>query len=55
MTGIAITFLILSIVVVWGGLVASIVYLSIRPGLAAYPAGGEDMVAEEPGPIQRDL
>ena len=42
MTPIAITFLVFSIVILWGGLVASSVFLAKRPEIAEYPAGGED-------------
>ena len=42
MTGIAIGFLLLALVLVWGGLIASILFLRSRPELAAYPAGGDD-------------
>ncbi|WP_105566367.1 methionine/alanine import family NSS transporter small subunit [Microbacterium halophytorum] len=42
MSAIAITFLIIAAVVVWGGLVASIVFLARRPEVEAYPTGGED-------------
>lgn len=45
MTPIAITCLVLSIVIIWGGLVASSVFLAKRSEVAEYPAGGED----EPG------
>lgn len=55
MTAIAIAFLVLSIVVVWGGVVASVVYLSIRPGLSSYPAGGDDDAVESPVSAPRDL
>jgi hypothetical protein len=42
MTGIAISFLLLALTLVWGGLIASILFLRSRPELAAYPAGGDD-------------
>jgi hypothetical protein len=42
MTGIAIGFLLLALVLVWGGLIASILFLRARSELAVYPAGGED-------------
>ncbi len=41
MSAIAITFLIIAAVLVWGGLTASIVFLARRPELAAYPAESE--------------
>jgi len=42
MSAIAILFLIISAVVVWGGLVASIVYLAAKPEVRAYPEDGTD-------------
>lgn len=42
MTGIAIFFLIFSIVLVWGGLVASALALRARPERASFPPGGFD-------------
>lgn len=54
MTGIAITFLILAIVIVWGGLVASIVFLRSRPEPASYPPGGVDDHREDAAPIEHD-
>jgi hypothetical protein len=42
MTGVAIGFLLLALVLVWGGLVASILFLRARPELPSYPAGGEE-------------
>ncbi|WP_125099784.1 methionine/alanine import family NSS transporter small subunit [Leucobacter chromiireducens] len=42
MTPIAIAFLILALVIIWGGLIASTVFLMRRPEVAEYPAGGED-------------
>jgi hypothetical protein len=42
MTPIAITFLVLAIVIVWGGLIASMLYLRAQPELSSYPPGGED-------------
>jgi len=46
MTPIAITFLILSFIVVWGGLAWSTVSLARRSEVAEYPTGGEDEVTE---------
>ena len=42
MTGLAVTFLVLSLLIVWGGLVASIVALVRRPERDDYPVGGDD-------------
>ena len=46
MTPIAICFLTIALVVIWGGLIASAVFLSRRPEVAAYPTGGEDLSFE---------
>lgn len=56
MTPVAITFLVLSILIVWGGLVASALYLRRRPELAAaeYPSGGTDDHREDDAPIVHD-
>ena len=42
MSAIAIVFLAIAIVLVWGGLLVSAVFLSRRPEVEAYPDGGED-------------
>ncbi len=42
MSAIAILFLVVAAVVVWGGLVASILFLSLKPGVSTYPEGGVD-------------
>ncbi len=47
MTPIAILFLVLSIVIIWGGLVTSAVFLSRRSEISSYPPGGEDPAGEE--------
>ncbi|BDZ64834.1 methionine/alanine import family NSS transporter small subunit [Agromyces mangrovi Wang et al. 2018] len=54
MTGIAIAFLIIALLVVWGGLVASILYLRRRPEAGEYPPGGEDDHREDEAPIEHD-
>ncbi|QKJ19624.1 methionine/alanine import family NSS transporter small subunit [Microbacterium hominis] len=54
MTGIAITFLIFAIVIVWGGLVVSAVFLRRRPERTDYPPGGEDDHREDAAPIEHD-
>ncbi|WP_156888137.1 MetS family NSS transporter small subunit [Microbacterium indicum] len=41
MSAIAILFLVIAAVVVWGGLLASIGFLAARPEVAEYPEGGE--------------
>lgn len=40
MTDIAILFLVIATVLVWGGLLASIVFLAVRPEVPSYPDGG---------------
>ncbi|MGO1234672.1 MAG: MetS family NSS transporter small subunit [Microbacterium gubbeenense] len=40
MSAIAILFLIIAAVIVWGGLAASIAFLVARPETSAYPEGG---------------
>ncbi len=56
MTPVAITFLILAILIVWGGLIASALHLRRRPELAAaeYPPGGVDDHREDAGIIEHD-
>ncbi|GAA1757956.1 methionine/alanine import family NSS transporter small subunit [Agromyces humatus] len=54
MTPIAIVFLVLAIVLVWGGLIASVLFLRSRPELEQYPAGGDDDHREDDAPIIRD-
>jgi hypothetical protein len=55
MTGIAIGFLVFALVLVWGGLVASILFLRSRTELSSYPAGGnEDDHREDEDPGLRD-
>lgn len=46
MTPIAITFLVIALVVIWGGLIASAIFLSKQTEVAAYPSGGEDAPGE---------
>ncbi|MFU8946747.1 methionine/alanine import family NSS transporter small subunit [Mycetocola zhadangensis] len=47
MTPIAIVFLLISLVIIWGGLVAGIVMLSRRPQVASYPPGGDEAEAAD--------
>ena len=42
MSAIAILFLVIAAVVVWGGLLASIGFLIAGPEVSTYPPGGED-------------
>lgn len=54
MTGLAITFLILSLVLVWGGLIVSSTALAIKPELTVYPPGDGDDERVGRGPIEHD-
>ena len=54
MTPLAITFLILAILIIWGGLIASTVYLARNPERRGYPAGGIDDHREDDAPAIRD-
>lgn len=54
MTPIAITFLIVSIVVIWGGFAASTILLARRPERADYPPGSADDHREDNAPPIRD-
>ncbi|SNU00873.1 Putative methionine and alanine importer, small subunit [Ruaniaceae bacterium KH17] len=47
MTPIAIVFLVLALAIIWGGLIASTVFLSRRPEVEAYPPDGDDPAGEE--------
>ncbi|WP_416447187.1 methionine/alanine import family NSS transporter small subunit [Leucobacter sp. HNU] len=46
MTPIAIVFLVLATVIIWGGLIGSTIALSRKGEVDAYPAGGEDLAGE---------
>ncbi|WP_265521491.1 methionine/alanine import family NSS transporter small subunit [Oerskovia flava] len=54
MTGEATIFLVLAIVIVWGGLLASILFLRSRPDSDSIPEGGEDDHREDDAPVERD-
>jgi hypothetical protein len=54
MTPLATTFLVLSIVVVWGGLVAAALALRRRPERTDYPSGAPDDHREDDAPIEHD-
>lgn len=43
----AIIFLVLSALLLWGGLAASIVYLAVKPEVPVYPPGGDDEPRED--------
>lgn len=42
MTPIAVVFLSIALVVIWGGLIGSAIFLSRQTEVAQYPAGGEE-------------
>lgn len=42
MSAIAVICFIGSALIIWGGLVASIIFLSMKPSVEAYPDGGID-------------
>ncbi|WP_251152680.1 methionine/alanine import family NSS transporter small subunit [Cellulosimicrobium sp. Marseille-Q4280] len=50
----AIVLLVLAIVVVWGGLVASALALRARSERTDFPPGGEDDRREDAAPLERD-
>ena len=54
MTPLAITFLILAVIVVWGGLVASTAFLVRHPEREDYPPAGVDDHREDEAPPFRD-
>lgn len=54
MTPIAVTFLVMSVLIVWGGLIVSALVLRRRPELDEYPAGGVDDHREDVGIVERD-
>lgn len=54
MTPLAITFLVGALVIIWGGLAASILFLRRRPERDDYPAGGEHDERDGTGPVERD-
>lgn len=54
MTGLAILFLVISLIIVWGGLAASIVFLARRPDVDRFPPGGEDDERVDAAPVIRD-
>jgi hypothetical protein len=54
MNGTAILFLLISIVLVWGGFIASTLYLSRRPHRTHFPPGGADDHREDEAPVERD-
>lgn len=54
MSAVAIFFLCLSILLVWGGLVASVLFLRNRTELAEYPPGGLDDDRDGAGIIEHD-
>ena len=47
MTPIAVTFLFISVTIVWGGLITSTILLSRHPEVDRYPPGGSAVEAED--------
>lgn len=54
MTPVAIVFLTLSIVIVWGGALASTLFLRRRPEVEVYSPGAPDDRREDAAPIEHD-
>ncbi|WP_136707419.1 methionine/alanine import family NSS transporter small subunit [Agromyces sp. H66] len=54
MSPLAVVFLVLAMLLVWGGLVVSAVFLSRRPHADGLPPGGEDDHREDEAPVERD-
>lgn len=54
MDPIAVAMLIVAALVVWGGLIASIVWLARRPETDSYPPGGADDERDDADIIERD-
>ncbi|GAA3628816.1 hypothetical protein GCM10022200_09260 [Microbacterium awajiense] len=54
MTPIAVTFMVLSIVIVWGGLLVSAFFLRSRGDVADFPPGASDDHREDEGIIEHD-
>ncbi len=54
MTASALIVLILAILVLWGGLAASLVALRMSPERVTYPPGGEDDDRDESAVIRHD-
>ncbi|WP_166844635.1 methionine/alanine import family NSS transporter small subunit [Isoptericola sp. BMS4] len=50
----AIVIMIIAMLIVWGGLIVSIVALRARPERATYPPGGEDDHREDDAIIEHD-
>jgi hypothetical protein len=52
MTGVAVFWLLVAVIVVWGGLGASAIFLALRPEVGEWPPGDEDPDDEEiPGSL----
>lgn len=54
MTPIAIVVLIAALIILWGGLAASIVFLRRQPEVASYPPAGLDDHREDDAPVIHD-
>jgi hypothetical protein len=53
-TALAIVFLLLSILLVWGGLVASTLFLRSHAERTSFPPGGLDDHREDAAPLEHD-
>lgn len=47
MTTIALTFLVIALLIIWGGLLGSTIRLSRHPEVSEYPEGGDAVEAED--------
>ncbi|AEG42939.1 methionine/alanine import family NSS transporter small subunit [Isoptericola variabilis] len=54
MTTAAILMMIVALLVVWGGLIAAILWLRANPERTSYPEGGYDDHREDAGIIEHD-
>lgn len=54
MTPVAVVFLVLSVVIVWGGAVGSALFLRARPEISDYPPGSPDDHREDAPIIEHD-
>ncbi|MFC5338637.1 MetS family NSS transporter small subunit [Leucobacter denitrificans] len=46
MTPIAIVFLVIALIIIWGGMFASIIMLSRKSEIDVYPGGGKDVFGD---------
>lgn len=55
MTPIAIAWMCVTMLVLWGGLIASIIWLRAKPEVPSYPPGGDGDEVQPSDRIVRDL